>query len=114
MRAHRIAIVVALNGVLAACGAKDVVRDSSPADVLVSVRGGTITAPAVVRPGWTRVRVEEDGGGHIVVIFRLPTTASDADVASFLAALDTTPTTPSPGVAMATPRSAIPAPSSFA
>jgi hypothetical protein len=42
-------------------------------------------------------------GEHIVVIFRLPPTASDAEIASFLAALDTLPTTPQPGVAMGGP-----------
>jgi hypothetical protein len=38
--------------------------------------------------GWTRVRVEEDGKGHILVVFRRPGNATDAGVAEFLAAHD--------------------------
>jgi hypothetical protein len=92
-------VPLALSGALAACVGKEVARDSDPADVLVSVRRGAIEAPDSIGPGWRRVTVREDGGEHIVVIFRLSATASDAEIASFLEALDTLPTTPQPGVA---------------
>ena len=45
---------------------------NAPADVAVTVRAGTITAPDSVSPGWRRVRVDETDGEHIVVVFRLP------------------------------------------
>src|SRR5262245_29835565 len=88
---------------LAACAEGGSAADRAPVDVLVSVRRGTITAPDTIRPGWARVRVKEDRDGHIVVIFRLPVTASPTDIASFLAALDSLPTTPPPGTAMGGP-----------
>jgi hypothetical protein len=72
-------------------------------DLRVSVGRGWIDAPDTLKPGWTRMRVSEDGAGHIVVLFRLPPAATDADVASFLAALDTASMTPAPGVAMGGP-----------
>ncbi len=68
----------------------------------MSVRAGQVTAPDSIEAGWARFRVEEDGG-HILVVFRLPDTASDADVASFLVALDTTKITPAPGLALGGP-----------
>lgn len=70
------------------------------ADVAVTVRAGTITAPDSVSPGWRRVRVDETDGEHIVVVFRLPTAT---DVPAFVAALDTAPATPRPGIAMGGP-----------
>jgi len=72
-------------------------------DLLVSVRAGAVAAPVSVGAGWSRVRVEEDGKGHILVVFRLPETAMDADVAAFLAALDTARATPLPAVALGGP-----------
>jgi hypothetical protein len=71
--------------------------------MVVTVRRGTVAAPDSIRPGWTHVRVEEDREGHILVIFRLPPATTDAEVASWLAALDTAATTPHPGVAMGGP-----------
>jgi hypothetical protein len=62
-----------------------------------------VTAPDSVRPGWTRIRVEEDRAGHIIVVFRLPVAASAADVAAYITALDTAAATPRPVVAMGGP-----------
>jgi hypothetical protein len=67
------------------------------------VINGSVTAPDSILAGWTRMRVEEDGGGHIVVAFRLPDGAINGDVADFLAALDTARRTPDPAVAMGGP-----------
>jgi hypothetical protein len=72
-------------------------------DLLVSVHVGGITAPDSIGPGWTRIRVEEDGAGHIAVIFRLPDKMSDAERTAFLAALDTGRATPKPALAMGGP-----------
>lgn len=104
---HRLAMVGALNALLsavAACGRPEAahVTRSAP-DLLVSVRAGAVAAPDSVGAGWSRVRVEEDGKGHILVVFRLPETATDADVAAFLAALDTARATPLPAVALGGP-----------
>ena len=77
---------------------------STPGVVQVSVRPGAISAPDSLPAGWTRVRVEESGGEHIVVVFRPTTaTASASAVTAFLAALDTAPVTPRPGVALGGP-----------
>jgi hypothetical protein len=91
-----VAWLVTVSGAIAA-------RTAPAPDILVSVRDGAVIAPDSIRPGWTRVRVEEDGGGHILVIFRLPETATDADMKAFLAALDTGRATPKPAIAMGGP-----------
>jgi hypothetical protein len=72
-------------------------------DLLVMVRGGAVTAPDSISAGWTRMRVEEDGAGHILVVFRLPEASTDADVGTFLAALDTARTTPQAALAVGGP-----------
>jgi hypothetical protein len=101
---HRLAILGAVLGSLIACGGREAGPARMPkADLLVSVRGGAVTAPDSIRAGWTRMRVEEDGAGHILVVFRLPDTATDADLAEFLAALDTARTTPYAAVALGGP-----------
>jgi hypothetical protein len=77
--------------------------EASPDDVMVAVADGAITSPDSVLPGWSRVRVDESGGSHIVVVFRLPVATSDSDVGPFIAALDTSPATPPAAVAMGGP-----------
>jgi hypothetical protein len=67
------------------------------------VRNGAVSAPDSVAAGWLRLRVEEDGNGHILVAFRLPEAATDADVPAFLAALDTARATPPPALALGGP-----------
>lgn len=67
----------------------------------VTVRTGTIAAPDSVPAGWTRLRVVEDGAGHIVVVFRLADTTSEAS--AFLAELDTARATPAAGLALGGP-----------
>ncbi len=49
------------------------------------------------------MRVNEDGTGHIVVAYRLPASATDADVATFLTTFDTSRVTPSGAVALGGP-----------
>lgn len=78
-------------------------RSEPAADLLVSVQAGSVSAPDSVAAGWTRLRVEEDGKGHILVVFKLPESATGTDVAVFLAALDTARTTPPPAVALGGP-----------
>jgi uncharacterized cupredoxin-like copper-binding protein len=88
----------------AIAGRLDAVRPPEPApDLLVSVRAGAVSAPDSVTAGWTRLRVEEDGRGHILVVFRLFKTATDADLRVFLAALDTARGTPRPALALGGP-----------
>lgn len=99
-RAHRSGVVLGLLGALAACGGVARPPAGTRADVSVTVRTGAITAPDSVGPGWRRVRVDETEGEHLVVVFRLPATA---DVAAFVAALDTAPATPRPGIAIGGP-----------
>jgi hypothetical protein len=89
---------------LAGCGPRDTARVAAgTADLLVTIQARTITAPDSIEPGWRRVRVLEDGAGHIVVIFRLPEAGPDDGVAAFLAALDTARATPQPAVALGGP-----------
>ena len=87
---------------LAACGDRADPATAEPA-LLVRVRGGALTAPDSATPGWTRVRVEEDGGGHIVVVFRLPEGLTDSAVTSLMLELDTAPATPAPAMALGGP-----------
>ncbi|MES3033492.1 MAG: hypothetical protein V4813_05795 [Gemmatimonadota bacterium] len=87
----------------AACTRVEPVADTKPGELLVTVRHGAITAPDSAAPGWIRLRVEEAEDKHIVVAFRLPVGTSDADVRAFVAALDATPATPSPAVALGGP-----------
>ena len=96
-------MVTGMLGALAACGDAARTKAIAPADVQVTVRTGAITAPDSVRPGWTRVRVEEAEDAHIVVVFRLPATTTPGEVTAFVAALDTAPGTPRPGVAIGGP-----------
>ena len=93
----RMASLVLLSGI-GGCGG-----DDAPPAFLASVKGGTITAPDSAAAGWTRLKVEEDGGGHIVVVFRLPDGVTDSAVTSFMLALDSAPATPEPLVAMGGP-----------
>ena len=89
---------------LAACASAEPTNVAKLADLIVTVRPGALTAPDVVGPGWTRVRVAEaEDAPHIVVVFRLPATSTDGDVNAFVAALDTAPATPRPGVAIGGP-----------
>ena len=101
---QRLGTSVILLGTLTACVAREAGPVMTPAaDLLVSVRGGAVTAPDSISAGWARMRVEEDGAGHILVVFRLPEASTDADLGTFLAALDTARTTPQPAVALGGP-----------
>lgn len=87
---------------LAACG--DAGQPAGgPPPLLVSIKGGTISAPDSAGSGWTRLRVEEDGAGHILVVFRLPEGVTDSAVTSLMLALDSAPATPAPVMAMGGP-----------
>jgi hypothetical protein len=91
--------IIAILAALTACGPRDLTSVPA-ADVTFSVRRGSLTGPDSIGPGWGRVRVEEGRGGHRVVIFRLAESMSDADLTSFLAALDTANITPAPALAL--------------
>jgi hypothetical protein len=78
-------------------------RSGAAPDLLVSVHKGAVSAADSIGPGWTRIRVEEDGVGHIIVIFRVPDTMTAAGLKAFVAALDTGRATPKPAVAMGGP-----------
>lgn len=89
---------------LAACGSAG--REPVPASdggLRIVASAGTLAAPDSVDAGWTRVRVDEDGTGHVVVVFRLADGATAADVPAFLAALDTAAATPAGAVALGGP-----------
>ncbi|MEO7822492.1 MAG: hypothetical protein ABIS15_02715 [Gemmatimonadaceae bacterium] len=96
-------LLLSIVPVLASCRAEESAAKSDGADVPVVVRSGTIEAPDSVDPGWRRLRVQEDGAGHIVVLFRLAGDRSDANVTAFLAELDTASATPRNAVAMGGP-----------
>ena len=86
----------ALVALLAACDEGNASRgaEAGPAlaasrgELPVTVRAGAVSAPDTVAAGWTRLRVAEDGAGHIVVLFRLAEDAADAGLPAFAAALD--------------------------
>lgn len=92
--------VLPLTVALIACDSPAATNLPASADVLFTVQGNTISAPDSVRPGWSRIRVAESGESHIVVLFRMPATSTANDVATFVAALDSAPRTPSPAVAI--------------
>lgn len=98
---HRL-IGAVLLATLAACGDRATPADSE-SPLLVSIKGGTIAAPDSTAPGWTRLRVEEDGTGHILVVFRLPDGVTDSAITSLMLALDSAPATPAPLMAMGGP-----------
>jgi hypothetical protein len=95
---------------LAACGFGG--REAGPAasttasedgGLRVTASTGALAAPDSNDAGWTRVRVEEDGAGHVVVVFRLADGATAADVPTFVAALDTAAATPAGAMALGGP-----------
>ena len=105
VRKARSAISACLTLVLTvvSCRADAPVSDADGSDVLITVKGGVIEAPDTTDPGWRRLRVEEDGDGHIVVVFRLAGERSDENIAAFLNALDTGSVTPRNAVALGGP-----------
>ena len=93
-----------LSALVVACGGGDAApTEPARADVRVTVSGGTVQAPDTVEPGWRRVRVEEDGRGHIVVVFRLADSLEASDTAALLHALDTAAVTPAMATALGGP-----------
>jgi len=95
-------VLVASAALLAACGACSR-RAEEPPTLTVTVAGGAISAPDSVRASWTRLRVEEDGQGHLVELFRIPGELPDAAVAALRAAMDTAHATPRGMVAVGSP-----------
>lgn len=85
---------------LAACGPSGTTSDR--AELVVKVANGVLTAPDTIAPGWTRLRVEEDGDGHIVVAFQLLDSTSGA-AERFLGELDTATVTPTSAIALGGP-----------
>lgn len=91
---------------LAACSAETPTPTvASDGGLELRVADGRITGAATVNPGWVRVRVNEDGAGHIVIAIRLPENADSASIASLVAALDTAADTPSQARALGGPES---------
>jgi hypothetical protein len=101
-RAYQL-LVVSMLVALSAC--RDTPRPpaTETAALSITVRAGGLAAPDSLRPGWTRMHVYEGAGRHIVVAFRMPATATTDDMRAFVAALDSTPATPAPGVAIGGP-----------
>jgi hypothetical protein len=95
------AAILLLPGVFSGCGEKTPPAIPPPAaGLMVSIQGGVMTAPDSIRPGWTHLRVVEDGNGHILVVFRL---REGADPVAFLTALDTASLTPDMALALGGP-----------
>ena len=95
---------VALPALLGACSGRDTApAEPATADVRIGVNGGTLQMSDTVEPGWRRVRVEEDGSGHIVVVFRVADDVHTADTAALLHALDTAAATPALATALGGP-----------
>ena len=84
---------------LTSCAAQDI-SPAASADVTFAVSDGAVTGPDSMAPGWTRLRVEEHGGNHRVVIFRIAESITDANLTTFLAVLDTANFTPPPTLAL--------------
>jgi hypothetical protein len=98
-----IAGVIILTGALLACRQGEAPVTPPRADLVVSVRSGVIAAPDSIAAGWTRLRVEEDGEGHILVVFRLAGSPTDPELATFLTTLDTARATPAGALALGGP-----------
>jgi hypothetical protein len=96
-------VFVALFATLGACRDRAPVQDTAPTGVRITARTGSLVAPDTVSPGWQHMHVAEAEGKHIVVAFRLSATATETEVRAFVAALDTAPATPAPGVAIGGP-----------
>lgn len=101
-RRHRIRLLT-LPFVLAACAPGDAgPGGATERELLVSVRGGEVIAADSIESGWHRVRVEEERGGHILVVFRLLDTSA-SDTSAFLQELDSASVTPPSAVALGGP-----------
>lgn len=94
---------VALGATLACGGSDAPMRPDHPTDLAVEVRLGSLEAPDTVAAGWSRLRVREDTLGHIVVLFQLTGTPTPLQLPAFLAALDSSATTPPQAKAMGGP-----------
>jgi hypothetical protein len=69
--------------------------------VRVTIRTGTVSAPNSLPAGWTRLWMLADTPNHAPALFRLPDgTKSKAQLAAFLANLDTASATPRGALAM--------------
>ena len=98
----KIPLAVLASALITGCGTSEP-PPAGPADVAISVSSGSLEAPDTVQAGWVRLNVREAGTGHIVVVFRVPGTATPAELATFRAALDTARMTPAPVRALGGP-----------
>ncbi len=73
------------------------------ADPVITVRDGRLVMPDSIASGWRRIRVEEDGAGHIVVAFRMRDASGPVEMGRFLADLDATDMTPPAALAIGGP-----------
>ncbi len=99
---YRLAIALIV-GLIGAGGRALPPAAHAPGDVVVAVRGGRLDMPDRLAAGWRRVRVVEDGAGHIVVAFRLRHGDAPGLVHRFLADLDTAVATPAAALALGGP-----------
>lgn len=68
--------------------------DSNYAPVVISIRGGALSAPTSIASGWHRLHVDATTGSHIVVAYRVPASADAADIAALMAVIDSARATP--------------------
>ncbi len=73
------------------------------ADAVITVRDGRLSMPGSIASGWRRIRVEEDGAGHIIVAFRMRQGSGPVDMRRFVADLDTAGMTPRTALAIGGP-----------
>lgn len=100
MRRTLIALSLALPG----CSSRETVPANLPvADLVFTVRDDSVTGPDTTEAGWKRLRVEEDGAGHILVVFRLEESVTNEGIGAYLATLDSAPATPAGAVALGGP-----------
>lgn len=92
----------AAGALLLAVGCREPEQAAVPSFV-VNVASCHIDAPDTVRPGWSRMRVEEEGSPHVVVLFRMPDDVAASAISSFVAALDTSRMTPAGAIALGGP-----------
>lgn len=68
--------------------------DSTYAPLVVSIRDGALSAPSAIDAGWHRLHVTAEVGSHIVVAYRVPSSADAADLAALMSVIDTARATP--------------------
>ncbi len=89
--------------ILAACTPAETPATVAADSLVVRVADSRMVSPARVKSGWRAMRLEGETNRHNLVAFRIDDTM---DPAAFIAALDSTKTTPVGGVALGGPEGA--------